>query len=158
MKKLPHAPIGLCALDAQGVPLYTDQGENEITIFNLACAFCCLHGYNGWREHTHGLYLLRGGSDDEEDILFALLEIQVFPKELKGLTRFLQAYNGSGKAIYQLGKQGAEDYREFVLRNLDKDCTKIVSKSKVGYISGRGQNHVWIAERLSGRRVLIMHF
>lgn len=158
MKKQPHAPIELCSLDAQGVPLYTDQGENEITVFNLACAFCCLHGYNGWREHSHGLFLLRGGTDRKEDILFALLETADFPKELKDLTRFLQAYNGSGKAIFQLAKQGSEDYREFVLRNLDKDCAKIVKTAGEGYISGRGQNHVWIAERISGKRVLIMHF
>lgn len=157
MKKQPHAPIELCPLDAQGVPLYTDQGENEITVFNLACAFCCLHGYNGWRAHTHGLYLLRGGSERKDDLLYALLETGHLPKELAEITRFLQAYNGSGTEIFKLYR-GADDYREFILRNLDRDCTEIVSKSGDQYISGRGQNHVWIAERLSGKRVLIMHF
>jgi hypothetical protein len=157
MKKQPHAPIELCALDAQGVPLYTDQGENEITVFNLACAFCCLHGYNGWREHTHGLYLLRGGSDRKDDLLYALLETRHLPKELIEITRFLQAYNGAGTEIFKLYR-GADDYREFILRNLDADCLAIVRKSEYLYISGRGQNHVWIAECSTGKRVLIMHF
>jgi hypothetical protein len=157
MKKQPHAPIELCALDALGVPLYTDQGENEVTIFNLACAFGGLHGYNGWREHTHGLYLLRGGTDRTEDIVYALLEIPQFPSELVPVTRLLQAYNGSGTEIYKLYR-GADDYREFVLRNLEADCIRFVQSAGDGYISGRGQNHVWIAERSGGKRVLIIHF
>lgn len=47
MKKQPHAPIELCA-------------------------FCCLHGYNSWREHTHGLYLLRGGIDRKRIFICAV--------------------------------------------------------------------------------------
>ena len=71
---------------AFGVPLYISEGENEMSIFNLACEFCRLHSYNGWREHTHGLYLLRGGIDRSEYLIFGLMEVPELPQALHKIT------------------------------------------------------------------------
>lgn len=150
--------VELCALDAFGVPLYISEGENEMSVFNLACEFCRLHNYNGWREHTHGLYLLRGGIDRSEDLIFGLLEVPELPEALHKITGLLLAYNRSGEGVFAVCHKYGENYRDFVLRSLDNDCAALVETTDNQYISGRGQSHVWIAEQLSGKRAMIIHF
>lgn len=102
MKNQLESIIERCALDAMGIPLDVNKGENEMQVFNLACAFCSLHGYNSWRTNTFGLYLLRGAGGREEDMLFGLLEVSVFPSELEIILRLLDHYNGCGPELFAL--------------------------------------------------------
>ncbi|WP_142528565.1 hypothetical protein [Pedobacter westerhofensis] len=157
MKKQQKTTIILCALDPVGVPLYINRGENEMTAFNLACEFCGLHSYSGWRENTHGLYLLRGGRERKENLMIGLLEVPLLPKALEAVTDRLRYYNQYGEELYTKDKKQFEDYRDFIIRVLSKDCSGITDPNE-SYTSGYGGSHIWIAERSSGRRVLMMHF
>ena len=140
-----------------GIPLHVNKGENEIQVFNLACEFCSLHGYNSWRANTYGLYLLRGAGGREEDVLFGLLEVPVFPSDLEITLRLLDHYNGSGPELFALLGKRSEEYRDFIIRMLSKDCREITDPNET-YNSGYGGSHIWIAERRSGRRIFMMQF
>lgn len=88
MKNQSESMIERCTLDAMGIPLHVNKGENEMQVFNLACAFCSLHGYNSWRANTCGLYLLRGAGGREEDVLFGL-KCLFFPASWRLFSAFL---------------------------------------------------------------------
>jgi len=157
MKKQQKTTIQLCALDAVGVPLYINTDDNEMTAFNVACEFCGLHSYNGWRVNTHGLFLLRGDSERRENLLMGLLEVPVMPKALEAVIDLLAYYNRCGDQLYAKNQKKFEDYRDFIIRVFSKDCRELTDPNET-YASGYGGSHIWIAERSSGIRVLMLHF
>ena len=145
------------SIDPLNVPLYLSQGDNEMIGFNLACDFCRIHSYSSWRENTHGLYLLRGKTENRENMLMGLLETPVLPEPLGEVLNYLQFYNQHGEEVFRAaGISG--DYRQVILNHFAKDCTVAVKSAGDNYMTGTGQSHVWIAERLSGKRILLIHF
>jgi len=157
MKHVTKTTIYRAPLDPSGIPLYLREGDNEITAFNAACAFCRRHDYHSWRADTFVLYLLRAKGSDPAHLLTAVQQVRELPKSLKRVFPTISFYNEFGRRLYgQLRKKG-EDYRDCLIRCLAKDCQDIAGKTG-GYLSGYGSSHVWIAERLTSRRVLIIHF
>lgn len=69
----------------------------------------------------------------------------------------LQFYNQQGGEHFKKGKKRGEDYRDYVIRSVEADFGAITCMSDT-YFSGRGGSHVWIAERVSGRRVFMVQF
>jgi len=150
--------ITLSSIDPFGISLYFSERDFEITAFNLACIFCSRNDYTSWRLNTYAIYLLRGTSTDKKDILFALLEVPELPEPLRELLNYLQFYNQHGKEIFKTAALTGENYRDCTLRQLEQDCDVVIKSAEDKYTSGAGQNHIWIAEQFSGKRILLIHF
>jgi len=157
MENQEHIKVLLAPIYPMGIPLYISEGDDEMTTFNLASDFCSLHGYNNWRANTHGLYLLRGKSREKDDILMAVQELPVFPVGLERIPQYIQHMNHFGKQSYHAVPQ-KDDYRSYTFRQLYGICGPLMRSLSEKYSYGRGQNHLWVAERISGKRILIIHF
>lgn len=157
MENQENKNIILSPIDPLGVRLFINEHDDEIQSFNIACSFCAQHGYSGWRENTHGLYLLRGKSRKDVCLMMALLEVPEFPKELGKILERIQYYNEHGEQLFSAEKARGELYPDFMLRNVAADCGQICDTADGWFISGRGQSHVWVSDQ-GGKRVLIVHF
>ena len=89
--------------------------------------------------------------------MMALLEVPVFPESLQEVLSYIQFYNQYGTEVYKSDEKG-EDYQACILRNLERDCAVVMNCAADHYSCGSGQSHVWIAERISGKRILLIHF
>ncbi|MES2458184.1 MAG: hypothetical protein V4594_21685 [Bacteroidota bacterium] len=149
----------LSPLDALGLRLYLRKGDDEISAFNQACEFCRKHGYSNWRLDTHGIYLLRypEATNETGKLIFGILETPSLPEALHQVIDLLRFYNRYGLEVYPNAKKRGETYQEYVLRKLARDCQEIVGSS-AEFSTGYGQSHVWVANRLTSRRILLMHF
>lgn len=157
MTNQEHSKIFLSPIDPLGVPLYLSKGDDEIEAFNLTCEFCRHHEYSGWQTSPHRIYLLRGSSFRREGNIFGLLEISDLPAKLDWVLECLKEHNQSGGNFCTSNQKRGQSYRDCMIKIIGKACNNKTESDEI-YLCGIGGSHIWIAERISGRRVFLMHF
>lgn len=157
MTNRKNSIIFLSPIDPLGVPLYLSKGDDEIEAFNLACEFCRRHGYSGWQPSPHRIFLLRGSSFRKEDNIFGILEISALPAKLDWVLECLEEYNQCGGDLCTSNQKRGQNYRDRMIKIIGKVCNNNTESDEI-YFSGIGGSHIWIAERISGRRVFLIHF
>lgn len=113
-----------------------------------------------WKLYSR-IYYLRGHRKkvDYKQVLFGALEAgKSLPKSLWEVIHCLAFWNQDGIECHRMNAEPDETYRDFILRCMACDCRVFVEASGDQFITGTGGNHIWIADKLTGQRILIFHF
>jgi hypothetical protein len=126
-----------------------------------ASALCDQHGLN----HNAGfkaaqVYYLRGRipKADYERVLIGVVESGHLPVRLNEIIHCLQFWNQEGAKNYGMNKSGQESYEDFILRCMAADCRAFVEPYANQFITGKGGNHVWVSDKPTNERILLIHF
>jgi len=93
-----------------------------------------------------------------EDVLVGMQETKILPPELYEVIHCLQFWNQEGRKCYQMNGEAYEDYKEFILKCIAADCRVFIEPHAEKFITGRGGNHVWVTDKISKERILLIHF
>jgi len=107
------------------------------------------------------IYYLRGHRNKaayDQVIIGALEPGKRLPKPLWEVIHCVAFWNQEGIACHQMNGDPGESYQEFILKCMACDCRVFVEPYSDQFITGKGGNHVWIGDKLTGERILIFHF
>lgn len=143
-----------------GMRVLLSKGDDIGYTFNAALEFLDRHGFAAWLTYYHAVYYLRGHKSkaEFEDVLVGMQETSTLPPELYEIIHCLQFWNQEGRKCYEMNKDQGEEYRDFIIRCIAADCRVFVEPHWEKFLTGRGSNHVWVTDRLSNQRVLLIHF
>lgn len=142
-----------------GLQVYFEEDDKTPATVEKAILACEMHGFN-WKLFSK-VYYLRGWRNKapHDDLLLGCLEKgKRYPKELWALLDCLSFWNQEGQKCHQLNSGEGESYRDFILRCMACDCRVYVKTHEDKFITGTGANHIWVADKKSGNRILIFHF
>lgn len=148
------------AMRIRGLPVRISQDDYcRATLENIA-GFIDRHGFDEQEIFYDMVYYLRGQKTkaEFEDVLVGLQETKILPPELYEIIHCLQFWNQEGRKCYEMNKDQGEEYRDFIIRCIAADCRVFVEPHAEKFITGRGGNHVWVTDRLSNERLLLIHF
>lgn len=139
--------------------LVDESDFNPLTVGN-AIDFCQTHGYTFNGIGITAVFYLRGrlSKVDYSDVLVGILEAEVLPEKLFEIVHCLSFWNQTGVENYNRNKEGDESYRDFILRCIACDCRVFVKPCQDKFITGQGGNHVWVSDKSTNQRILIIHF
>ena len=106
------------------------------------------------------LYYLRGHRKyvSFDKVLIAALEnLPTLPDDLYKMLENITFWNFDGENCHTMNCKNDDNYKDFILRVIASDATAFVD-AHPHYLTGKGGNHVWIAEKSTGKRVLVIHF
>lgn len=106
------------------------------------------------------VYYLRGRRNKAHfgKVLLGGLEAgKRLPKELWEVIHCLTFWNQEGIECHRMNGKEDESYEDFILTAMACDCRVFVEPCSDMFITGRGGNHIWIADKKSGERILVFH-
>jgi hypothetical protein len=142
-----------------GLKIYLLEDDKVPTTIQKSKAFCDRHGIS-WKLFSK-IYYLRGNRNKAEygEVMIGALESgKRLPKALWEVIHCLTFWNQEGMECHQMNAESNESYQDFILKCMASDCRAFVKPFSHRYITGTGGNHVWIADKKSGERILIFHF
>lgn len=140
--------------------IFLDKSDFNNESGQKAISFCQLHGYSFNENKATALYFLRGrlSKVNYEKVLVGICEVETLPPELYEIIHCLTFWNQEGEKFYDMNKEGQETYSEFILKCIACDCRVFVEAYCDQFITGIGGNHVWVDDRKTHERILIIHF
>lgn len=143
-----------------GLRIFLDKSDFNNQSGQKAIEFCMLHGYTFNENKATALFYLRGhlNKTDSEQVLVGILEVEILPRELSEIIHCLSFWNQDGVKCYNLNKNNGETYTEFILRCIASDCKVFAEPYCERYLTRQSENHVWVQDRKTNQRILIIHF
>ncbi|MBB6271824.1 hypothetical protein HDF26_002281 [Pedobacter cryoconitis] len=122
--------------------------------------FCKKHGYDQNGIKPKAVYYLRGRLKMAEYplVLKGLLEAEVLPPELREIVHCLSFWNQEGEECFKMNGLPHESYQDFILKCIAADCRAFVDNCPEQFITGMGGSHIWVCDKHTGERILIIHF
>ncbi|EHQ25526.1 hypothetical protein [Mucilaginibacter paludis] len=153
-KKYPSFPYN-------GLRVFVSEDDLIGLTISKAVRLCDKHGLNynaGFKAAQ--VYYLRGrvGKAEYGQVLIGIIEAEHLPAELNEIVHCLQFWNQEGVKNFNMNKEGQESYQDFILRCIAADCRAFVQPHADRFITGKGGNHVWVSDRQTDKRILIIHF
>lgn len=142
-----------------GLKIFINEDDTTPQTKLIARSLCNQRGLN--YKIFSKIYYLRGERNKAEygQVLLGGLEAgKRLPKPLWELIHCLNFWNQEGVACHQMNGEQAESYQDFILKCMACDCRIFVEPHSDKFITGTGGNHIWIAGKKTGERILIFHF
>jgi len=148
-------------LTIKRLKVYIQQDDFKPETVKHILAFCLQHGFK--RDalfKASALFYLRGTREksDYDQVLVGILEVFILPLQLYEIVHCLSFWNQEGRKMFALNKVADQTFREFILKCIAADCRAMIEPWHDLFITGKGGNHIWIADRLSGERIFLIHF
>lgn len=143
-----------------GIWVFFDKDDNVGEQFSAALQFLDRHGFAAWSTFYPAVYYLRGSKAKSEykEILVGMQEVETLPPELYEIVHCIKFWNQEGEKCFAMNKDNGEDYRDFIIRCIAADCRAFVDPNAEKFITGRGSSHVWVTDRQTKQRILLIHF
>ncbi|MCX2479358.1 hypothetical protein OQY15_09675 [Pedobacter sp. MC2016-15] len=145
-----------------GLPIFVDSSDYCEETIEQASNFCDYYGYSQRAETAVAVYFVRGHRHQCEysEVLVGVLEADTLPVDLYEVVHCITFWNAEGRTCfnYPQNKGSKESYRNFILKCIASDCRVYVEPCEESYITGRSGDHVWISDKHSGERIMIIHF
>jgi hypothetical protein len=148
------------AMRISGLPVRISQNDYSRYNVESIADFIERHGFVKREVFYDMIYYLRGYRCKAafEDVLVGLQEVKILPPELYEIIHCLQFWNQEGRKYYQMNGDGHVDYQEFILGCIAADCLVFIEPHTEKFITGRGGSHVWVTDKISKERILLIHF
>lgn len=144
----------------EGRNIYLDENDISSETLENAKSFCTKHGCFLSTSKVRNIYYLRGHLQQANysQVVKGIFYGDNLPAELFEIIHCLSFWNQEGEKCYAMNKTGAESYADFILKCMASDCSVFVTPYPDQFITGKGGNHVWVDNRQTNERILIIHF
>ncbi|SFS61770.1 hypothetical protein [Mucilaginibacter polytrichastri] len=147
-------------INYNGKNIFLDKNDVSKETLKNAKSFCRKYRYSLNTDKAVAVYYLRGHHEQAAygQVLKGMLCSDPLPKELREIIHCLSFWNQEGTKNYAMNKAGNESYPDFILKCIAADCRAFVTPFAEQFITGKGGNHIWVDNRDTNERILLIHF
>lgn len=144
-----------------GIPVYYSQKDNSVNTINISNQKFKELGISNLKgDAVYTIFYLRGNNNKSLHSLTCLMMVEsiAFDLSLIKMAENCQFWNSEGLKCYNENNTNKNiEYKDFILNCLAADARAFVNANQQ-FITGKGGNHVWIADATTNERIAILYF